>query len=54
VATGSGDVFLPLGLQWFTPQAAQATAGVLDQLSVVTTLLPFAIPNMGNKVLAVI
>ena len=50
MATGRGDVFLPLGLQCFIPQAAQATAAVLDQWAIATTLLPFAIPSMGNKV----
>lgn len=32
------------------PRAAQAPAAVLDQLSIATTLLPFGIPKMGNKV----
>ena len=49
LATESGDA-LPLGLQWFIAQAAQATAAVLDQLSIATTLLPFSMQKMGNKV----
>lgn len=50
LATESGDAFLPLGLQSFIAQAAQATAAVLDQLSIATTSLPFGMQKMGNKV----